>query len=92
MARHLTKYRRFVLDTNHVDSLSMQATGVTGSFQNSPSGSGAPGAQGMPTQNSAESGASSGANSSAASGGTQKTGGEGRKCNRTYISAIKSFS
>lgn len=34
MARHLTKYRRFVLDTNHIDSLST-ASSQSGSPNNS---------------------------------------------------------
>ena len=30
MARHLTKYRRFVLDTNHIDSLPGGGPGSSG--------------------------------------------------------------
>ena len=36
MARHLTKYRRFVLDTNHIDSLSTQSGSSAGLSSGSP--------------------------------------------------------
>ena len=82
MARHLTKYRRFMLDTNHIE-----ATVTNGS----------PSAGGSQATNINSSGLSSSAadqvSSGAASDSTGKgnTGRPARKTNRTYISSIKDF-
>lgn len=101
MARHLTKYRRFVLDTGHQE----QAPGGSGSTLGSgaaqlgPGGAevlAAGGSQMAAGSESAEGAGSvaGGSGSGSVAGGSANQGAKknSRKGNKTYISAIKSFS
>lgn len=81
VARHLTKYRRFALDTNHLEQQRESGTQV------SSAGSGAPASQLGLAQTAVDSQISS---SSSHAGQSSKQG--SRKCNKTYIAAIKNFS
>ena len=97
MARHLTKYRRFALDTNYVEAAAGGASSATNSSGqvNAPVGSG--GSSGVPGASGPggllSSGASVGGPTDSGSGpgaiaGTRLST---RKCNKTYVSSIKSF-